>query len=533
MDRFVVRNSGPDLLQASKQIPSRKGWGLDAYQVDGKLSGVYKHALLRFLSQSYSEIGNFPQTNLGHQFTPPVHAQVWQGSVNHALFNFSEIVGMASGNTYFTSRPIVTCVQFDAQGVYLASVSSNGCLSIHDFEALYCMAGGSQADEAKPIVHIDTRHKLEAIKWNPANQEEVACVASGSHKLYIYDIAKVSSTPQQVLCVKSPRNQNGQPGALFDLCYFRFEQDRVLACGNENKVHLWDRRTGKLPSLSLQAPAGAGDLNSLELSNDEQLVFAGCEGGHVFLWDFRGGRNSAAFVTPGEAYHPPLRSVKLTTCLEDIADLRAQTKIESSSVHSISLNPSCGHQLAFHLNNGWSGALDLMSFAISHIHCPPPIWCLELGSLYTQAPWMTVRRRRSAWLASNSMYAVGCTMDSHINILDFAPGSYSGCSVNRNRFVFYPSCYKLKSSHEEQCQREVRTSEPVVCIGAHPSNDCLVAGTQGGSLLLIAQRRISSDSEDAPIDPAAGILAPNVMLNVSEMLEIRDSGMPSTTSNEW
>jgi hypothetical protein len=56
---------------------------------------------------------------------------------------------------------------------------------------------------------------------------------------------------------------------------------------------------------------------------------------------------------------------------------------------------------------------------------------------------------------------------------------------------------------------------------------------QGGSLLLIAQRRISSDSEDAPIDPAAGILAPNVMLNVSEMLEIRDSGMPSTTSNEW
>jgi hypothetical protein len=31
-----------------------------------------------------------------------------------------------------------------------------------------------------------------------------------------------------------------------------------------------------------------------------QLVFAGCEGGHVFLWDFRGGRNSAAFVTPGE-----------------------------------------------------------------------------------------------------------------------------------------------------------------------------------------------------------------------------------------
>ncbi len=42
------------------------------------------------------------------------------------------------------------------------------------------------------------------------------------------------------------------------------------------------------------------------------------------------------------------------------------------------------------------------------------------------------------------MYAVGCTMDSHINILDFAPGSYSGCSVNGNRFVFYPIVVKVR-----------------------------------------------------------------------------------------
>jgi hypothetical protein len=43
------------------------------------------------------------------------------------------------------------------------------------------------------------------------------------------------------------------------------------------------------------------------------------------------------------------------------------------------------------------------------------------------------------------MYAVGCTMDSHINILDFAPGSYSGCSVNGNWFVFYPILVKVMS----------------------------------------------------------------------------------------
>ena len=33
-----------------------------------------------------------------------------------------------------------------------------------------------------------------------------------------------------------------------------------------------------------------------------QLILAGSEGGHIFLWDLRGGRSSAAFVTSGEVF---------------------------------------------------------------------------------------------------------------------------------------------------------------------------------------------------------------------------------------
>lgn len=47
---------------------------------------------------------------------------------------------------------------------------------------------------------------------------------------------------------------------------------RMVACGNDNNVHIWDRRVGKLPTMSLPAHTNVGDLNSLQLSRDEQVL---------------------------------------------------------------------------------------------------------------------------------------------------------------------------------------------------------------------------------------------------------------------
>lgn len=46
---------------------------------------------------------------------------------------------------------------------------------------------------------------------------------------------------------------------------------RIIACGNDSNVHVWDRRVGKLPTMSIPAPI-AGDLNSIQLSRDEQVI---------------------------------------------------------------------------------------------------------------------------------------------------------------------------------------------------------------------------------------------------------------------
>ncbi|MCO5592959.1 hypothetical protein L7F22_046963 [Adiantum nelumboides] len=84
-----------------------------------------------------------------------------------------------------------------------------------------------------------------------------------------------------------------------------------------------------------------------------QIVYAGSSSGHFLAWDLRGGRSSTAFITPGTVYNPPFVTLKMQTLLEQIPALTAQTAIEMSGVQSISLNPCCEQQLAFHLVNGW------------------------------------------------------------------------------------------------------------------------------------------------------------------------------------
>lgn len=208
--------------------------------------------------------------------------------------------------------------------------------------------------------------------------------------------------------------------------------------------------------------------------------------------------------------------MKLSTLLQDIPDLKAQTNIENSSIHSISFSPSCGHHLGFHLNNGWSGVLNILDFSVTHIHCPPPPW-IE----HECAPWLTIRRRRPAWLTSYPVYAVGCTMECHINVLDFTSSPTSQCSVNSNSHI-------LQSSVEGKWRKQLHTSEPVVAIAAHPTHDSLLAGTQAGSLLLIAQKKKSAATEEEALKLSnqASAGQRKAAVDVSEMLEIRASGHP-------
>ncbi|XP_043693158.1 uncharacterized protein LOC122643611 [Telopea speciosissima] len=96
----------------------------------------------------------------------------------------------------------VVTKELSGKGEYLASVTKSGCLTIHDFETLYCLSSGLspclEEDETKHLLHLST-HQLDVVRWNPANQDEVACTSMQSNEVLLFDIGYISSEPTEVL----------------------------------------------------------------------------------------------------------------------------------------------------------------------------------------------------------------------------------------------------------------------------------------------------------------------------------------------
>ncbi|XP_062076686.1 uncharacterized protein LOC133781647 isoform X2 [Humulus lupulus] len=51
--------------------------------------------------------------------------------------------------------------------------------------------------------------------------------------------------------------------------------------------------------------------------------------------------------------HSPFTSLKLSSVRMKIGLLKAQSDIVAKEIQSINIDPSCPHQLAFHLDDGW------------------------------------------------------------------------------------------------------------------------------------------------------------------------------------
>ncbi|KAI7982797.1 hypothetical protein LOK49_LG15G02006 [Camellia lanceoleosa] len=81
-----------------------------------------------------------------------------------------------------------------------------------------------------------------------------------------------------------------------------------------------------------------------------------------------------------------------------VESLKAQSNIVSKEIHSIDIDPSCPYQLAFHLDDGWSGILDIHNFQVTHVHCPPPPW-LDGENVFTNLSCL----RKPSWLPPYSV----------------------------------------------------------------------------------------------------------------------------------
>ncbi|KAM7497244.1 hypothetical protein LguiA_021658 [Lonicera macranthoides] len=477
MEKYTVPLT-PSTTQNPKPIP-RKQWKRSLTELNGKFVPKYRHHLSDLFMQSFSQIGAFAHSY--HIGGVPCETHVsW--FVN----------GGYTENPCPFRKQGVSALEFDAKGIYLASATKLGCLTVHDFETLYCQANGESTclkeDETKHLLHISTRCQIDVVRWNLSNQDEVACTSTRSSELRIFDIGYISSEPVEVLRLRPTVNVHGQGvhKGLSDVAFTSNDDSRVLASDTQGVINVWDRRISDLPCLELSTNSNCA-LNSIQLNAENQIIFGASKNGTIYMWDLRGGRSAAAFQSHKEVCNSPLTSMKLASMLEKIGSLKAQSNIYSKEIHAIDINPSCPYQLGFHLDDGWSGVLDINNFKVTHIHCPPPPW-LDDSSYSSDISYL----RKPSWLPTSSIYMVGSSSNNGVHLLDFYPDPSSPCHVD---YVDDIEGRTSKNMQRKQ-NRFLPLSESVTACAAHPLNGTTIAGTKQSSLLMISQRRQSCQEED-------------------------------------
>ncbi|XP_010313122.1 uncharacterized protein [Solanum lycopersicum] len=434
MDKYL------DPLPINPKPTKRSQWKRSLLELNGKFDRKYQHDVSGLLMQSYSEVMALPHTYHIHGAPCQTHVNWFVGG------NYSQNPLAGEG---------ISALEFDKKGIYLASVTQSGCLTVHDYESLYC--NGSKEDETNQLLHISTGQQLDVVRWNVSNQDEVACTSMKSSNVCIFDIGYVSSEPVEVLRKRhtiSVHGYNAHKG-FSDVAFCSHDDSRLLASDVYGVINIWDRRASALPCLELATNSNS-PVNSIKLNADDQIIFGASKQGTIFMWDIRGGRSSAAFQN----------------------NRVAQSNIVSKEIHSIHINPSCQNQLAFHLDDGWSGVLDVHSLKVTHIHCPPPPWLDGFNDLANLRCL-----RKPSWIPAYSIYVVGSLSSNGLYLLDFYPDRSSPCHVDFNEEM-----QELCGGKSLQKQNQfIPTTEGVTACITHPSSGTIVVGTKHSSLLVISQ----------------------------------------------
>ncbi|PON69750.1 histone H3/CENP-A [Parasponia andersonii] len=427
----------------------RHQWSRNLIELKGRFEPKYRHSVSHLLMRSYSEINRVANAGYSH--------------------------GQA-----LVKKEGISALDFDKKGIYLVSVTKSGCLTVHDYETLYCQSSQSspcaEGEANKLVLHLSRHQQLDFVRWNLANQDEVVCSSMKSNELLIFDIGYISSEPSQVLRTRptvSVHGSNFRKG-LSDIASTSDDDSRLFASDTHGVINVWDRKIGPYPCLELTTNSRS-TLNSIQLNPENQIIFGANKDGVLYMWDLRGGRSSSAFRSHKEIVHSPFTSLKLASVIEKIGLLKAQSDIIAKEIHSIGLDPSCPHQLAFHLDDGWSGVLDTFNFDVTHIHCPPPAWLNESNLADPLC------LRKPSWLPTNSIYVVGSSSDNGIYLLDFYPDSGSPSHVNFKEDV-------ENASGINKQNRFIPLSDAVTACAVHPLNASIIAGTKYSSLLLISQK---------------------------------------------
>ncbi|KAG6971267.1 hypothetical protein JG687_00002143 [Phytophthora cactorum] len=221
--------------------------------------------------------------------------------------------GAMNMESFYTS-----CLEFDTQGVLLAAGASNGIIALYDFDDVFHRSlnlgqkvhkeqnadKGEGEEEQKmkdeilhPIHTIFTPFEVKRIRWNPLNEDEIACSFTNRNEIYMFDLRKFPSKPHKVL-----KSSNQPSSGYNDLLYLPATQSTVpnsrqlkaksaskamniIAGDMDGAIRMWDPRFPLRPVWSFLA--GSLPINALLLSPNKQFLICGNEAGMLMTYDIQ------------------------------------------------------------------------------------------------------------------------------------------------------------------------------------------------------------------------------------------------------
>ncbi|KAF4037614.1 hypothetical protein GN244_ATG10349 [Phytophthora infestans] len=305
--------------------------------------------------------------------------------------------GAMSAGAFYTS-----CLAFDAQGVLLAAGSSNGIIALYDFDDVFYRSlnlgqkmhnehnkekedkdeqQSRKPDTLHPIHTIFTPYEVKCIRWNPLNEDEIACSFSNRNEIFLFDLRKFPSKPHKVL-----KSSNQPSSGYNDLVYLPATESttansrqlktksaskaiNIIAGDMDGAIRMWDTRFPLRPVWSFLA--GSLPINALLLSPNKQFLICGNEAGVLMTYDIQ------HKVVPAFGSKPVPQRKAQFKLMDVIKPYLSPALIESvillsrygcPGIMSMRLMPQSETQVLCQLRNDWVVAIDYLCGSVVKLH---------------------------------------------------------------------------------------------------------------------------------------------------------------------
>ncbi|CAH0516929.1 unnamed protein product [Peronospora belbahrii] len=290
-------------------------------------------------------------------------------------------------------------LEFDLRGILLVAGASNGMILLYDFDEVFhhILNLGQRMDEEKikdktaedteqgedqrreerlyPIHTIFTSFEVKCIRWNPLNEDEIACSFTNRNEIHIYNLSTFPSKPQKIL-----KSSNHPSSGYNDLLYVSVTQTtskvhskvvHVIAGDMDGAVRMWDCRFPSRPMWSFLTGSLKTSINALLLSSDKQFLICGNEAGMLMTYDIQ-----HKFI-PAFGSKPVPQRKAVFNIMETIKPYLSPALIEgvlitsrhgSPGIMSLHLVPESETYVLCQLRNDWVVVIDYLLGSVVKLH---------------------------------------------------------------------------------------------------------------------------------------------------------------------